>query len=147
MRFFLASMLPNTLHLLRTKTLMWLLAFACDDDLQYVKDILRRIGVRNDPENVTRLGNPDEKRRRTIKVEMKTAKDKDNVLSNLRKLKGTEEEFGKISITSDYTKSERDQIRAMSEKAKAQTESSEDRVFKVRGDPKNGLKIVSFPKK
>ena len=126
---------------------MWLLAFACDDDLQYVKDILRRIGVRNDPENVTRLGNPDEKRRRTIKVEMKTAKDKDNVLSNLRKLKGTEEEFGKISITSDYTKSERDQIRAMSEKAKAQTESSEDRVFKVRGDPKNGLKIVSFPKK
>ena len=78
---------------------------------------------------------------------MKTPKDKDDVLANLTKLKGTEEEFGRISITSDYTKTERDQIRAMSEKAKAQTATSKDHVYKVRGDPKNGLKIVSFPKR
>ena len=99
------------------------------NDKQDVKDILGRNGVKNDPENFTRLGNLNEKPRRSIKVEMKTATDKDNVLSNLRKLKGSQEEFGKISITKDYTKSERDEIRSMSEKAKAKlrlTESSED---------------------
>ena len=78
---------------------------------------------------------------------MKLITDKERVIFNLSKLKRTEEEFGKISITSDYTKSERDEIKSMSDKAKAQTNASEDRVFKVRGDPKNGLRIVSFPRK
>ena len=62
-------------------------------DKQDVKDILGRNGVKNDPENFTRLGNLNEKPRRTIKVEMITATDKDNVLSNLQKLQGSEEEL------------------------------------------------------
>ena len=114
------------------------------NDEQYIKDILYKIGVGTGFESVTRLGKPNENRQRTIKIVMKTSIDKDNVLGNLSKLKGTVEEFGKISITSDYTKTERDQIKAMSEKAKAQSAADKDRVYKVRGDPKNGLKIVSF---
>ena len=117
------------------------------NDEQYIKDILNKIGVTTDFESVTRLGKPNEKRQRTIKIAMKTSSDKDSVLGNLSKLKGTEEDFGKISITSDYTKTERDQIKAMSEKAKVQSATDKDRVYKVRGDPKNGLKIVSFPRK
>ena len=78
---------------------------------------------------------------------MKSPDDKDKVLSNLRKLKGTEEEFGKISVTSVYTKTERDQIKALLEKAKAQSEKSMNCIYKVRGTPKNGLSIVSFPRR
>ena len=117
------------------------------NDDQYIKDIMKKLSVPFEPEKVTRLGKSNERRRRIIKVEMKSIADKDSVISNLSKLKGSEEEFGKISITSDYTKSERDEIKAMSEKAKAQTEASDDRIFKVRGDPKNGLRIVSFARK
>ena len=116
------------------------------NDDQYIKSILRKIGVKNDLENVTRLGKPNEQKKRTIKVVMKSSNDKDRVLSNLRKLKGTEEEFGKISVTSDYTKSERDQIKSMVEKAKAQSASNANYIYKVRGTPKNGLRIVSFAK-
>ena len=108
---------------------------------------MKKIGVRNDPDTITRLGKPNENRRRTIKVVMKSDDDKDKVLSSLSKLKGTEEKFGKISVTSDYTKSERDQIKAMADKAKEQSASNKDRIYKVRGDPKNGLRIVSFVKK
>ncbi len=117
------------------------------NDTKYIKDILRKIGVRNDPESVERLGKSNEKRQRTMKVVMKSDDDKEEVLSNLRKLKGTEDDFGKISITNDYTKSESDQIRAMADKAKEQSTSNKDRICKVRGDPKNGLRIVSFAKK
>lgn len=117
------------------------------NDEQYIKDILNKIGVVTDFESVIRLGKPNKKRQRMIKIAMKTSSDKDSVLRNLSKLKGMEEEFGKISITSDYTKTERDQIKAMSEKAKVQSATDKDRVYKVRGDPKNGLKIVSFPRK
>ena len=118
-----------------------------ENDGKYIKDILSKIGVKTDPENVTRLGKPNDKRKRTIKVVMKSDDDKDSVISNLSKLKGTEDVFGKISITSDYTKSERDQIKAMADKAKEQSASNKDRIYKVRGDPKNGLRIVSFAKK
>ena len=75
---------------------------------------------------------------------MKTEAEKDSVMANLRKLKGTEEEFGKISVTRDYTSSERDQIKEYTTKAAKQNEEDPTRVYKVRGDPKNGLKIISY---
>ena len=47
-----------------------------------------------------------------------------------------------------YTKSGRYQIRVMADKDKARKESetNKDRIYKVRSDPKNGLRIVSFVK-
>ena len=67
-----------------------------------------------------------------------------SVMSNLRKLKGTEKEFGKISLTDDYTATEREQIRKYSQIAKEKTEQSESSVFKVRSTPKNGLRVVEI---
>ena len=66
-------------------------------------------------------------------------------MSNLCKLKGSEREFGKISITDDYTASEREQIRKFSQLAKEKTETTEGKLFKVRGTPKNGLRVVEIP--
>ena len=114
------------------------------NDNQYIKDILKKLSVKAEAKSVTRLGQPNEKKMRVLKVVMKTEAEKDSVMANLRKLKGTEEEFGKISVTRDYTSSERDQIKEYTTKAAKQNEEDPTRVYKVRGDPKNGLKIISY---
>ena len=41
---------------------------------------------------------------------MKTMQENESILVNLRLLKGTVDEFGKISVTDDYTTNEREQI-------------------------------------
>ena len=83
-----------------------------------------------------------------MKIVMKTKDDKEKVMRNLGRLKGTERYFGKISVKDDYTSNERDQIRKLTEQAKHQSEENKDnKVFKVRGNAKNGWRIVSFPRK
>ena len=47
----------------------------------------------------------------------------------------------------DYTSNEREQIRMLTNEAKKKSEESMERDFRVRGDSKNGWRIVSFPKK
>ena len=66
-------------------------------DHDYVLDILKHIGKSQTPESVVRLGNPKPSKMRPIKVQMKTKDDKINVMKYLKKLKGTVDEFGKIS--------------------------------------------------
>ena len=67
-------------------------------------------------------------------------------MKNLGLLKGTEQEFGKISVTEDYTVLEREEIKKFSIKAKEQQKNDPTRIYKVRGDPKNGLRIISYKK-
>ena len=81
------------------------------NDKQYIKDILKKLKVTAVAKSVTRLGQPNEKKMRVLKIVMKTDAEKDRVMANLRNLKGTEEEFGKIREKSDYTSTERDKIR------------------------------------
>ena len=80
----------------------------------------------------------------TMKIEMKSKNDKDIVMSNLKRLKGTENELGKISITDDYTNGERDLIKIWVNKAAEKSAQDSNYVYKVRGNPKNGLGLVSF---
>ena len=68
-------------------------------------------------------------------------------MKNLGRLKGTERFFGKISVKDDYTTQERENIRQLTDRAKMQSNENPDRIFKVRGDSKNGWKVVSFPRK
>ena len=65
-------------------------------------------------------------------------------LSNLKLLKGTVEGFGKISVTDDYTSHEREQIKSWVKIAAKKSEEDSDKVYKVRGDEKNGLRLVSY---
>ena len=117
-----------------------------DNDNEYISDILTKLGVTAKPLNVVRLGQRNESEMRPIKVVMKSKTDKQMVMANLRRLKGTTEEFGKISITEDYTVSQREQIKKFALLAKEKNNESGDFVYKVRGDPKNGLRLVPFPK-
>ena len=45
-------------------------------DTDYVIDILSHLGISQKPESVTRLGNPDDSKKRPVKVVMKTKEDK-----------------------------------------------------------------------
>ena len=89
----------------------------------------------------------NETERRPIKVTMKNTADKHKVMDNLRLLKGTTHEFGRISITDDYTKTQREQIKKYSQMAKEKSDQSEEFIYKVRGNPKNGLRLVKFTRK
>ena len=117
-----------------------------EEDDGYVKSILKKLGISNAPASVSRLGKPNDRKRRPIKLVMKSKQDKTKVLNNLSKLKGTEEDLGKISITDDYTQTEREEIKRWVMKAKEKTAQDPDKVYKVRGDPKNGLKLIWFAK-
>ena len=117
------------------------------NDKEYILDILEQIGLANiKPKYMMRLGKVSENKGRTIKVEMKSKEDKDKVMSNLKFLKGTEDYFGKIRITDDYTRNERDMIRDMVNKAEAKSEEDPNNTYRVRGDPKNGLRLIRVPK-
>ena len=118
-----------------------------DADQDYVLEILQKIGARGQPQSITRLGAPNDRKMRPLKVEMKTIKEKDEVMGNLRNLKGTEFQFGKISITHDYTTKEREVIRSFVERAKEKSRDDPEYIYKVRGDPKNGLSLVKTARK
>ena len=68
-------------------------------------------------------------------------------MKNLGRLKGTEGDFGKISVKDDYTISERDEIRLLTQRAKKQSEDDPQKIYKVRGNSKNGWRVVAFQKK
>jgi len=117
------------------------------EDSEYIKQIFSKIKATSIPTLVTRLGEPNESKNRPIKIVMKTKEDKDNVMKNLGLLKGTERYFGKISVKDDYTTSERDEIRLLTERAKKQSAEDTGKIYKVRGNSKNGWRVVSFQKK
>ena len=79
---------------------------------------------------------------------MENKHEKDKVMSNLRQLKGTEMEFGKISVTEDHTIEERQEIKTWVEKAKAKHQEGDnpETIWRVRGSPKHGLRLVKFTK-
>ena len=114
----------------------------------YVKEIFQHLGASpRQPVKIMRLGKPNDHKRRPMKVIMNTKEEKEKVMSNLSKLKGTDDYFGRISITEDYTQTEREQISAWNDKAKAKSAQDADFVYKVRGDPKNGLRLIRLARK
>ena len=67
-------------------------------------------------------------------------------MGNLEELKSTDDRFGKICVTDDYTNAEREEIKLWVQKAKEKSAVDPDKIYKVRGDPKNGLRLIWFNK-
>ena len=109
-------------------------------------DILDHLGTSQKTVKILRLGKQNERKMRPIKLIMSSKKAKDNVMQNLRKLRDTEDYFGKISVTEDYTQTEREMIREWNAKAKSKSENDADYNYKVRGNPKNGLSLKRYAK-
>ena len=116
------------------------------EDTTYVKEILQKIGLNMVPTLVVRLGKSTEGKNRPIKIVMKSKEEQNRIMENLHHLKGTERYFGKISIKDDYTISEREEIKLLTERAKEQSTQNPERIYRVRGNSKNGWRIVSYLK-
>lgn len=67
-------------------------------------------------------------------------------MKNLRKLKGTIERFGRISITEAYTQLEREQLKKWTNEAKTKIANDPKFNYKIRGDPKYGVRLLRVKK-
>ena len=85
--------------------------------------------------------------KRPIKLTMNSEEDKDKVLNNLKALKD-KPLYKAISITADYTYSERQLVRNYRERANQrndeETANQTNYIWRVRGTPKNGLSLMRF---
>ena len=118
-------------------------------DEEYITTFIGTVGVAAAFKSVIRIGKVDQAKKRPIKVLMNNEEDKDKIMSSLKNLKDNEDYKG-ISVTEDYTVAERELIRELNEKAKernSQEVPDSKYVWRVRGSPKNGLKLKKFPKR
>lgn len=116
-------------------------------DTLFVQNLIQAIGSNYVPKSIMRIGRTENKKR-PIKVVFQSNEERDNLLNNLRNLKGNND-FKGISITEDYTLAEREIIKEYNRDAKeknaAEPENS-NYIWRVRGTPKNGLIIKRFTK-
>ena len=104
------------------------------------------------PTLVHRLGAKKVDRSRPLKVTMKTKNVKAEFMSKLWKLQYADTVYKKIRVTDDYTYEEREEIRRWVHMAniKNEKENNENKgtkmnyAWKVRGNPKTGLRIVKI---
>ena len=78
---------------------------------------------------------------------MTNKSERDEVMNNLNRLKGSEEILGKLSVKEDLTKNEREQVQKYVEMAKEKNAEDSSHHWVVRGTPKNGLRLVMFTRR
>ena len=123
---------------------------AKESDQEFIANFIRAVGLNKIKyKNCVRIGKSDPSKKRPIKVVLNSEAEKNNIMENLKELKG-QESFRGISVTDDYTITERQMIKNQSEKAKEQNNKEPPNsryVWRVRGTPKNGLHLKKFLKK
>ena len=123
-----------------------------ENDKKFVEEFMAAIGVESVPETIQRLGNKveDSTNKRPIKLKLSSESEKDKIMRRLPNLKTAEDHIKRASVTHDYTIDERDLIRKYVQDAKTANNEEPPNsqfVWKVRGDPKNGLQIKKFKKR
>ena len=120
------------------------------DDL-FIKELFGIMEVNSAPMLAHRLGEKKADRPRPIKIVMETIKHKTEFMSKLWKLRYAGSVHQKARITDDYTWEEREEIKRWVMMAKDKTEKDHEdgmteNVWKVRGTPKAGLRLVQIGK-
>ena len=121
---------------------------ASANDREFVTQLIGTLGLSTAYKNCLRIGKFDPSKKRPIKVVLNSEAEKNNIMENLKALKG-QESFRGISLTYDYTVTERQLIKEYSEKAKENNHNEPPNsryVWRLRGSPKNGLRLKKFPK-
>jgi len=118
-----------------------------EHDEMYISDLFQIIGADVKPTTITRLGKPNEERNRPIKLVMESTEDKAQVMSRLINLKNAEQVYRSISVKDDHTYEERETIKQWMRKADQRNKKEKTTDWKVRGSPKNGLRLVKVTKK
>lgn len=116
-----------------------------ESDQEFVNSLFQILGVSTKPKTTTRLGKTTEANRtRPLKLVMNSIDDKLLIMARLSNLKTAEDKYKRISIKDDYTPEERSVIKAWSDKANELNKNEETTEWKVRGTPKNGLRLVKI---
>ena len=117
-------------------------------DKDFVNNLLTILRLEVMPEQIVRLGKKVTDKDRPLRIKMKDERVRDTIISRLTYLKDAEEKFSKISVTYDYTVEERQLIKTWVDKAKEKSEKeTENFIWKLRGDPKNGLRLMKVTKR
>ena len=111
-------------------------------DQTIIEEIFDTVGLPLTTSAIDRLGSKSSERTRPIRLSMKTQTAKSNFMASLGKLKYGRDAFKRISITDDYTQDERNEIRRWVGEAKERTKHESEYVWKVRGSPKNNLRLI-----
>ena len=101
-----------------------------ENDETMINSILALIGTSSQSKKITRLGKKMENKPRTLKIEMCAIQEVESLVANLSRIKGSSNEFGKISVTEDYTKNECEVIK------RYVVELDPNYIYKIRGTPK-----------
>ena len=117
-------------------------------DKNYVSALLTVLGLQISANSVTRHGkfNPGGKGR-SLKLVMGSIEDKLSVMSQLSNLKTAEEQYKNISVKYDYTPSERKLIKHKHIHANQMNKRDNTTEWKVRGTPKNYLRIARIKRR
>ena len=118
-----------------------------DHDHEFVHSFLDIIGITSRPKQIVRLGKSNDDKRRPVKVVMNNSNEKDSIMSRLSNLKNADEIYRSLSIRDDYTIEERELIREWVQKAQDKNAEENTDTWKVRGTPKNGLRLVRITKR
>ena len=118
-------------------------------DVFYLSSVCRfleNIEVVCRPKSIIRLGKSNEKKTRPLKITMPSTEEKENVMNSLKRLKGCEE-FRKVRVTYDYTRHERELIKQKVKEAEERSQTDAEKIWRVRGDPKTGLRLKNFARR
>ena len=116
-------------------------------DDYFITSLMEILEVDKVPTSIVRLGKPESGKNRPVKLTLKCADDKEQIMSNLKKLKNADAAYHRLSIRDDYTREERDLVRKFVQDAKQKNETENTTAWKVRGTPKNGLRLVKITKR
>ena len=119
-----------------------------ETDQSYLKEFFDVIGVSVTPKNITRIGKEDNGRPQPLKITLENIEHKNQIMSRLSNLKNAENKYRSTSVRDDYSYEERQLVKKFNEQARSMNtkENPTNFSYKVRGDPKNGLRIVRVTK-
>jgi len=78
---------------------------------------------------------------------MDNLSDKESIMSRLSNLKNAEPIYRSVSVRDDYTIEERELVREWVKKAEDKNKEYNTQAWKVRGTPKNGLRLAKITKR
>ena len=116
-------------------------------DDNFIAGLMTALDVNVTPTEIVRLGKPNPGKTRPIKLTMSSEMEKKLVMDNLKNLKDAEEAYHTLSVRDDYTLKEREMINKYVQEAKQKNDAENTTEWKVRGTPKNGLRVVRITRR
>ena len=120
-------------------------------DQTKIKNLFNIVEVQLKPQVSYRLGMKEEGKKRPLLVKLPSKIERDNVMSNMWRLKNSMNANERVSVTYDCTLEERRKIKEYVDEAKRRNTTAKndnDRkdvyAWKVRGTPKTKLRIVKI---